>query len=75
MAPHKQIYLVTGHTDMRKSIDSLSLLVSDALEMDPLIEAWFAGYLQCDGYSAHARRKFHDALTAQPKKQAKPQWH
>ncbi|NQZ40837.1 MAG: transposase [Moritella sp.] len=41
----------------------------------------FSGYLQCDGYSAyekiddiipvgcwaHARRKFHDALTAQPK--------
>ena len=26
---------------MRKSIDSLSLLVSDVLEMDPLSEAWF----------------------------------
>ena len=47
--------------------------------------AGFSGYLQCDGYSvyenidniipvgcwAHARRKFHDALTAQPKKTGK----
>ena len=41
MTPHKQIYLVTGHTDMRKSIDGLSLIVSDVLEMDPLSEAWF----------------------------------
>lgn len=45
----------------------------------------YAGYLQCDGYSAyeniddiipvgcwaHARRKFHDALAAQPKKTGK----
>ncbi|NQZ39793.1 MAG: transposase [Moritella sp.] len=45
----------------------------------------FSGYLQCDGYSvyenidniipvgcwAHARRKLHDALTAQPKKTCK----
>ena len=41
MIPRKQIYLVTGHTDMRKSIDGLSLIVSDVLEMDPLSEAWF----------------------------------
>jgi len=47
--------------------------------------ASYAGYLQCDGYSvydniegiipvgcwAHARRKFHDALVAQPKKTGK----
>lgn len=41
MNPHKAIYLVSGHTDMRKSIDGLSLIVSDLLEMDPLSEAWF----------------------------------
>ncbi|AZG35090.1 IS66 family insertion sequence element accessory protein TnpB [Shewanella psychromarinicola] len=41
MTPHKQIYLVTGHTDMRKAIDGLSLIVSDVLEMDPLNQAWF----------------------------------
>jgi len=39
MTPHKQIYIVTGHTDMRKSIDGLYLIVSDVLEMDPLSEA------------------------------------
>jgi len=47
--------------------------------------AGYAGYLQCDGYSAyeniddiipvgcwaHARRKFHDVLVAQPKKTGK----
>jgi len=47
--------------------------------------AGYAGYLQCDGYVAyenikdiipvgcwaHARRKFHEALTAQPKKTGK----
>ncbi|NQZ51049.1 MAG: IS66 family insertion sequence element accessory protein TnpB [Moritella sp.] len=38
MTPHKLIYLVTGHADMRKSIDGLSLIVSDVLEMDQLRE-------------------------------------
>lgn len=28
-------------TDMRKSIDGLSLIVADVLEMDPLSSAWF----------------------------------
>ena len=41
MTPHKQIYLVTDCTDMRKSIDGLSLIVCDVLEIDPLSEAWF----------------------------------
>ncbi len=36
-----QLYLVTGHTDMRKSIDGLALIVSDVLELNPLSEAWF----------------------------------
>jgi transposase len=36
-----QIYLVSGATDMRKSIDGLALIVTDLLEMDPLSEAWF----------------------------------
>ncbi len=39
MAPHKQVYLVTGHANMRKSIDGLSLIVNDVLKMDPLSEA------------------------------------
>lgn len=41
MNPQGEIYLITGHTDMRKSINGLSLIVSDVLEMDPLSRAWF----------------------------------
>jgi transposase len=37
-----QVYLVVGSTDMRKSIDSLSILVADRLDLDP-----FSGYLFC----------------------------
>lgn len=37
-----QVYLATGATDMRKSIDSLSVLVADRLDLDP-----FSGYLFC----------------------------
>ena len=35
-----QVYLVLGATDMRKSIDELSILVSQQLQFDP-----FAGHL------------------------------
>jgi len=35
-----KVYLAVGSTDMRKSINGLSILVEDALEMDP-----FSGYL------------------------------
>ncbi len=41
MIPSGAIYLVSGITDMRKSIDGLSLIVADVLEMDPLSSAWF----------------------------------
>ncbi len=41
MIPSGSIYLVSGITDMRKSIDGLSLIVADVLEMDPLSNAWF----------------------------------
>ena len=33
---HTRIYLAAGSTDMRKSINGLSILVADKLEMDPL---------------------------------------
>lgn len=33
---HTKVYLATGSTDMRRSIDGLSLLVSAQLELDPL---------------------------------------
>jgi len=57
MTPHKQVYLVTGHTDMRKSIDGLSLIVSDVLEMDPLSEAWF---IFCNRYRDKIKILFWD---------------
>lgn len=41
MNPRGAIYLVTGATDMRKSIDGLSLIVTDVLEQDPMSQAWF----------------------------------
>ncbi|MDV7106414.1 IS66 family insertion sequence element accessory protein TnpB [Vibrio sp. TH_r3] len=41
MMPSGKVYLVTGVTDMRKSIDGLSLIVAETLEMDPFSEAWF----------------------------------
>jgi transposase len=31
-----RVFLATGHTDMRKSINGLSILISRLLEMDPL---------------------------------------
>ena len=33
---HTRVYLAAGSTDMRKSINGLSILVSEHLEMDPL---------------------------------------
>jgi transposase len=41
LIPNSGIYLVSGATDMRKSIDGLSLIVADVLDMDPLSQAWF----------------------------------
>ena len=37
-----QVYIATGVTDMRKSINGLSILVADQLELDPL-----SGHLFC----------------------------
>lgn len=37
-----RVYLATGATDMRKSINGLSILIADQLELDP-----FSGYLFC----------------------------
>lgn len=35
------VYLVTGATDMRKSIDGLAIIVSECLELDPLSSSLF----------------------------------
>ncbi len=40
--PSIQVYLATGITDMRKSINGLSMLVAEHLEMDPLSGHLFA---------------------------------
>jgi transposase len=37
----QKVYLVTGFTDMRKSINGLSIIVSDSLSLDALSQAWF----------------------------------
>ena len=37
-----RVYIATGTTDMRKSINGLSILVADQLELDPLSGHIFA---------------------------------
>ena len=37
----KHIYLACGHTDMRKAINSLTLVVQSSFELDPYEEAIF----------------------------------
>ena len=34
--PHVRVYIATGVTDMRKSINGLSILVAEQLDFDPL---------------------------------------
>ena len=36
-----KFYLVTGHTDMRKSIDGLMAIIRDTYEMDPYSNSLF----------------------------------
>ena len=37
----KQVYLACGHTDMRKSINGLSILVQNSFALDPFSESIF----------------------------------
>ena len=37
----EQVHLAPGATDLRKSIDGLSALVSAVFEMDPFSQQWF----------------------------------
>jgi transposase len=41
LSPAVRIYLATGRTDLRRSIDGLSALVRDQLHLDPLSGHWF----------------------------------
>ena len=45
-----KVYLISGVTDMRKSIDGLSLIIAETLEMDPFSESWF---IFCNRTRAH----------------------
>ena len=38
----KQVHLAPGATDLRKSIDGLSAIVSAVFELDPFSDRWFA---------------------------------
>lgn len=37
----QRVYLASGNTDMRKSIDGLAALVSGVFHLDPFSESWF----------------------------------
>lgn len=37
----QQVYLVTGYTDLRRSIDGLAMIVQGQLELDPFSSALF----------------------------------
>ena len=41
LSPAVRIYLATGTTDLRRSIDGLSALVREQLSLDPLSGHWF----------------------------------
>ena len=42
LAPHVRVFLAPGSTDMRKAINSLSILVESALRRDPFSGHFFA---------------------------------
>jgi transposase len=41
LSPAVRIYLATGTTDLRRSIDGLSAMVREQLSLDPLSGHWF----------------------------------
>ncbi len=74
-----QVYLATGFTDMRKSINGLSLVVSEQLGQDPFTGSVFVFcnrsrdklkilYWECNGFWLYYRRldkgKFHWPMDA-----------
>lgn len=56
MIPVGTIYLVSGHTDMRKSIDGLASVV-DALGLEPLSDA---GFIFCNRHRDKLKILFWD---------------
>ena len=55
------IYIVTGYTDMRKSIDGLCSIISDTFHMDP---AGNALYLFCGRRCDRIKAIFKEPLSA-----------
>ena len=37
----KQVYIVTGYTDLRRSIDGLAMIVKAQLQLDPTVQHCF----------------------------------
>jgi transposase len=42
LPPHVRVFLAPGNTDMRKAVNTLSILVEDTLRLDPLSGHLFA---------------------------------
>ena len=53
----ENIYIVCGYTDMRKSIDGLSAIISDQLQMDPSSNSL---YLFCGRQRDRIKALFHE---------------
>lgn len=53
----ENIYIVCGYTDMRKSIDGLSAIISDQLQMNPSSNSL---YLFCDRRRDRIKALFHE---------------
>lgn len=48
ISPEIQVYIVTGYTDLRRSIDGLAEIVEGPLNLDPYCKAFFLCGRRCD---------------------------
>ncbi|MFQ6844142.1 MAG: IS66 family insertion sequence element accessory protein TnpB [Lachnospiraceae bacterium] len=55
------VYVITGRTDMRKSFDSLILLIQDTYQLDPYSKSVF---LFCGRDTSKLKALYHDRLSA-----------
>lgn len=61
ISSENHIYLVTGYTDMRKSIDGLMAIVRDTYELDPYSNSIF---LFCGIRADHIKDLHYEKLSA-----------